>query len=134
MAVKVQSIPIDISTVMKESNGKGAFSGCKPTQEGWVAMNEAVKMSGDVQAMGKWAVEEHNSKTGDHLKFEKVLYGWTQDIKLVGTLYLLVIQAKDARTGQTEICGAVVGKTTFVKMLIFFARIVIDKKALMSDV
>lgn len=47
-----------------------------------------------VQEVGKYAVDEHNKKTGGNLIFERVVNGLRQVLR--ETIYVIVIEAKTA--------------------------------------
>ncbi|RCV37546.1 hypothetical protein SETIT_8G072300v2 [Setaria italica] len=58
---------------------------------GWVEIKDVMNPS--VQDMGRWAVAEHNAKTGEKLQFRKVVRGQQQVV--AGMNYMLDIETKE---------------------------------------
>ncbi|RCV37545.1 hypothetical protein SETIT_8G072200v2 [Setaria italica] len=58
---------------------------------GWVEIKDVMNPS--VQDMGRWAVAEHNAKTGEKLQFSKVVRGQQQVV--AGMNYMLDVETKE---------------------------------------
>ena len=81
----------DFSIVLTE----GAKLGCSETTPvGWVEINVTTDKQDEFEPIAKWAVQEHNAKTGDCLVFKIVTNGWMKEIEDF-TVYMLILEAKN---------------------------------------
>lgn len=108
----------DFSVVMKEIANLGSSA---TTPAGWVAIDVTTNKQGEFEAIGEWAVIEHNEQTRDNLKFQKVMKGWMKG-NVGCTFYILILKAKDGHDCNNEY-ATIVEDIIINKKLVYFTKV-----------